>query len=61
MNGRTNQFKRNIMDNFIAKNKPYEKKEPLKFDLRGYAAYIEENHLQASDITPEIMKMFELV
>ena len=50
--------KQKTVDDFIKKNDPYKAKEPLRFDLRGYAAYVKENAIKASDITPEIMRRF---
>ena len=47
------------MELYIARTKPYEKKDPLAFDLRGYASYVKDNHLAAKDITPEIMQQFQ--
>ena len=37
---------------------PYEKPQPIAFDLRGYAAFVAQNNFKAKDITPEIMKKF---
>lgn len=50
--------KKQIVEDFIKRVNPYEKPQPIGFDLRGYAKYISDKHIQASDITPEIMNMF---
>lgn len=58
MNGQTKKSKREIVNEYIARVNPYEKQKALSFDLRGYAAYIAENGIKASEITPEIMNKF---
>ena len=37
---------------------PYEKHEPLQFDLRRYAQYVKERNLKPEDITLEILAFF---
>lgn len=61
MNGQTKKSKQQIVDEYIKRVNPYEKPQPIAFDLRGYAAYIEANNLKAADITPEIMNKFSKV
>ena len=46
--------KQKIVDDFIKRVNPYKKPQPIAFDLRGYAAYIEEH----GEATPEIMESF---
>ena len=46
--------KQKIVDDFIKRVNPYKKPETIAFDLRGYAAYIEEH----GEATPEIMESF---
>lgn len=60
MSGQTNvcSDKKKIVDEYIKKYDPYEKKEGLNFDLRGYASYVETHNLKAEDITPDIMNQF---
>lgn len=58
MNGQMKKSKRQIVEEYIKRVNPYEKQPPIAFDLRGYAAYVAEKGLKASDITPEIMQMF---
>lgn len=60
MNGLTKSFKEKqaLADAFIERIKPYEKPEPLKFDLRGYADFIKKNNLSSSEITPEMAEQF---
>lgn len=58
MNGQMKKSKREIVNEYIARVNPYEKQKPLSFDLRGYAAYIAEKGIKASEITPEIMNKF---
>ena len=48
------------IDEYIARNDPYRPLTPLKFDLRGYAAYIKEHQLKAQDITEDILRLFIL-
>lgn len=58
MSGQTMKSKDQIVDEFIKRVNPYESHQPIAFDLRGYAAYMEEHNLQGKDITPEIMNKF---
>ena len=46
--------KQKIVDDFIKRVNPYKKPQPIAFDLRGYAAYIEEH----GEATPEIIESF---
>ena len=58
MTGQTKKSKSQIVEEYIKKVNPYEKPQPVAFDLRGYAAYIKANGLKGTDITPEIMNKF---
>lgn len=58
MNGQMKKSKKKLVDEYIARVNPYEKQKPLAFDLRGYASYVAENEIKATEITPEIMKRF---
>ena len=58
MTGQTKKSKSQIVEEYIKKANPYEKPQPIAFDLRGYAAYIKANSLKGTDITPEIMNKF---
>ena len=58
MTGQTKKSKSQIVEEHIKKVNPYEKPQPIAFDLRGYAAYIKANGLKGTDITPEIMNRF---
>jgi hypothetical protein len=51
--------KQNLADDFILRCNPYEKKEPLKFDIRRYASYVKEHNLRPQEITAEIMEKFK--
>lgn len=61
MNGQMKSFKekQRIVDNFIARVKPYEKITPLKFDLRGYSAYLKEHNIPGNNVPEHVMKMFQ--
>jgi hypothetical protein len=61
MTGQTKKSKSQIVEEYIKKVNPYEKPQPIAFNLRGYAAYIKANGLKGTDITPEIMNKFEVV
>ncbi len=61
MNGQMKKSKSQVVEEYIKRVNIYEKPQPISFDLRGYATYIEENELKASDITPEIMNKFSKV
>ncbi len=58
MNGQMKKSKSQIVEEYIKRVNPYEKPQPISFDLRGYAAYMKENGLKGADITPEIMNKF---
>ena len=51
--------RRQAAESFIAAINPYEKQEPLAFDLRRYAEYAKRNRPKAGDTTPETLKKFE--
>ena len=50
--------KNEIITRFIEMVDPYKPLVPLRFDLRGYAKYVEENNLTGEDITDDILLMF---
>lgn len=59
MNGRMTKSERDrIVRDYIKRCDPYTKKETPKFDMRGYANYLEQNNIKGNDVTPEIMAMF---
>ena len=43
---------------YIKRVRPYEKPQPIAFDLRGYAKYVSDKQIKTADITPEVMNMF---
>lgn len=47
-----------LVKEFLRYHNIYKTKEPLRFDLRGYAAYAKERGLAAERVTPEILEMF---
>lgn len=47
-----------VVDAFLLKYDPYAKQEPLRFDLRGYAAYVKKHNLTGDNISPEILATF---
>ena len=47
-----------MVEEYLRRVTPYEKPQPIAFDLRGYAAYIKASGLKGTDITPEIMNRF---
>lgn len=48
-----------IEEEYLKTHDPYAKSEPLNFDLRAYARYIEENGLTYKDINEEILGKFK--
>ena len=58
MNGQTSAFRRAAAEKFISKNNPYQKREPVNFDLRAYSSYVRENNLTARQITPQLLEKF---
>lgn len=62
MNGQTISFKEKqaIADAFIERVNPYEKPEPLKFDLRGYSEYLKEHGITGKEVSPIVQRKFQL-
>lgn len=60
MNGQMKSYsdKQNMVNQYILNNNLYDKSPSLNFDLRGYASYIKNHHLNAKDITPDILNKF---
>ena len=50
--------KQKVVDEYMQDYNPYEKHEPLQFDLRGYAQYVKERNLKPEAITLEIFALF---
>lgn len=61
MNGQTKSFreKQQIADEFIACINPYKKQPPMRFDFRGYAAYVKQHGLTNETITESVMEKFK--
>ena len=58
MNGQMKKSKKEIVNEYIKRVNPYEKPQPIAFDLRGYTAFVAKNGLKADEITPDIMQKF---
>ena len=58
MTEETKKSKKQEAEEYLRRVNPYEKPQPVVFDLRGYAAYIRAKGLKGKDITPEIMNRF---
>ncbi len=58
MNAQTKKSNNRIAEEYLGRVNPYEKPQPVAFDLRGYAAYIKAKGLKGTDITPGIMNRF---
>ena len=60
MNGQKLSYneKQKKMDEYIVRMNPYKKLVPLKFNLRAYASYVEDNNINPKDITMDIVQMF---
>lgn len=48
-----------IVREYIKKTNPYKPLEPLKFDLRGYAACLKEYSISGKDVPEEIISKFQ--
>ena len=61
MNGQTTLFneKQKMVDDYVKKVDLYGDYKPFKFDLRGYARYIEEHSIPRNNVPKEIMDMFD--
>lgn len=62
MFGQTTRYEEQdrIVEEFIQRINPYEKQKPLRFDLRAYARYIQENSIQPEQVTEEMCEQFRL-
>ena len=58
MNAQPKKSRKQEAEEYLRRVNPYEKPQPVAFDLRGYAAYIKAGGLKGTDITPEIMNRF---
>ena len=58
MTEETKKSKKQEAEEYLRRVNPYEKPQPVVFDLRGYAAYFRAKGLKGKDITPEIMNRF---
>ena len=58
MSGQMKTSKKQIVEDFMKRVNPYEKPQPIAFDLRGYAKYVSDKKIKTADITPEVMNMF---
>lgn len=43
---------------YIERVNPYKPLEPLKFDLRGYAAYLKEHSISGNNVPESVVKQF---
>lgn len=50
--------KNKIVEEYLKRTNPYEQPKPINYDVRAYAAYVEEHGLSANEITPKILQMF---
>ena len=60
MNKQTKSFKEkyDMVQEYIKKVDPYKPLKPLKFDLRSYAAYLEEHSLSGKDVPDSVLQKF---
>lgn len=49
-----------IMDEFIKRVNPYEKPQPLNFDIRGYSDYLDEHGIDGKNVPQHIVEKFKL-
>ena len=47
-----------MVQEYIARVNPYKPLEPLKFDLRGYAAYLKEHSISGNNVPESVVKQF---
>ena len=55
---KTYKEKMKIVESFINTVNTYEKQPTLKFDMRGYAEYVEKHKLSGRNIPVEVIYMF---
>lgn len=48
-----------IVDEFIARTKPYEQPQPLRFDLRGYAKYLKDHGMEGKEVPDAVVQKFQ--
>lgn len=59
MNGQMKKSKKQIVEDYIKRVNPYKKPEPVAFDLRGYAKYLDEHNISGKAVPMDVMKMFQ--
>lgn len=59
MNGQKTLSKDQMAEDFIKRINPYEKHQPMNYDLRAYVNYIREHNLKIEEITPELVNLFD--
>ena len=62
MTGQMKSYKEKeiIAQKYIERVNPYKPLEPLKFDLRGYAAYLKEHSISGNDVPESVLQQFEI-
>ncbi|MBR0409321.1 MAG: hypothetical protein IJI53_14945 [Clostridia bacterium] len=60
MYGQTKSYKEHqkAVDAYLKAHDPYQKPQPLKFDLRKYAAYVEQHKVDPASIPEEVLQSF---
>ena len=48
-----------LVREYIKRTNPYKPLEPLKFDLRGYAAYLKEQDASGKEVSEEVIAQFQ--
>lgn len=48
-----------LVQAYIEKTNPYKPLEPLKFDLRGYAAYLKEHAISGNNVPEAVIAQFQ--
>lgn len=48
-----------LVREYIIRTNPYKPLEPLKFDLRGYAAYLKEQDASGKEVSEEVIAQFQ--
>ena len=48
-----------LVQAYIEKTNPYKPLEPLKFDLRGYSAYLKEHAISGNNVPEAVIAQFQ--
>ena len=62
MYGQTNSYddQNRAVEEYVTRIDPYQKQNPLHFDLRSYARYVEEHDITPDQVTADMWERFKI-